>query len=103
MERGDKVSKVGNHYNDLLFSFSTSSFQSFFVFRMIVEESVVGKLQRQSKEKLQKLKEEQEGLRKQKKLQTFCLYSLGLQKEVHFSFSSLLFFFFFEILSEIQV
>ncbi len=47
-----------NHESDYLFSFSTSRFQSFFVSKMSVEESLVEKSQRQFREKLQKLKEE---------------------------------------------
>ncbi len=52
-----------DHKSDSLFSFSTSRFQSFFVSKMSVEESLVEKLQKQSREKLQKLQEEQERLR----------------------------------------
>jgi hypothetical protein len=57
MKRGDNASKGDKHYNDFLFSFSTSKFQSFFVSKMSVEESLMEKLQRHSEEKLQKLKE----------------------------------------------
>ncbi len=63
MKRGDSVSEGGKHQNDYLFSFSTRKFQSFFVSRMSAEKSLVEKLQIQSRKKLQKLKEEQEGLK----------------------------------------
>jgi hypothetical protein len=63
MKQGDYVSKGSKHQSDYLFLFSTSMFQSFFVSRMSVETSFVEKLQRLSREKLQKLKEEQERLR----------------------------------------
>jgi hypothetical protein len=46
MKQGDYVSKGDKHQSDSLFSFSISKFQSFFVSRMSVEESLVGKLQR---------------------------------------------------------
>jgi hypothetical protein len=58
MKRGDNISKGGKHQNDSLFLFSKNKFQSFFVSRMSAKESLVEKLQRQSKEKLQKLKKE---------------------------------------------
>jgi hypothetical protein len=49
------------------------------------EESFVEKLQRQSKEKLQKLKKEKQKRPKKNNNPTFCIYNLGLQKEVcHF-------------------
>jgi hypothetical protein len=63
MKRGDNTSKGGKHYNDYLFSFSISRFQLFFVSRMNIEESLLENLQRKSREKLQKLKEEQERLK----------------------------------------
>jgi hypothetical protein len=46
MKRGNNTSKGGKHYNDFLFSFTISKFQSFFVSSMNVEESLVEKLQR---------------------------------------------------------
>jgi hypothetical protein len=58
MKRGDNISKGGKHQNDSLFLFSKNKFQLFFVSRMSAKESLVEKLQRQSKEKLQKLKKE---------------------------------------------
>ncbi len=58
MKCGDNISKGGKHYNNSLFLFSKNKFQSCFVSRMSVEESLVEKLQRQFKEKLQKLKKE---------------------------------------------
>ncbi len=67
MKQGDNTSKGSKHYNDSLFLFSTSKFELFFVSKMNVEKSFVEKLQRQSREKLQNLKEEQERLRKQQK------------------------------------
>ncbi len=67
MKQGDYVSKGGKHYSDYLFSFSISKFQSFFVFRRSVEKSLVEKLQRQFRKKLQKLIEEQERLKEQQK------------------------------------
>jgi len=65
MKQGDYVSKSNKHQSDSLFLFSLSRFQLFFVSRMSVETSFVEKLQRPSKEKLLKLKEEQEKLREQ--------------------------------------
>ncbi len=67
MKHGDIVLEGDKHQNDSLFLFSTSRFQSFFVSRMSVEEKLVEKLQRQSKVKLEKLKEEQERLRERQK------------------------------------
>jgi hypothetical protein len=67
MKRGDNVLQGGNHQNNYLFSFSTSKFRLFFVSIMNVEESLVEKLQRPSRKKLWKLKEEQERLREQQK------------------------------------
>ncbi len=66
MKQGDNASK-GNKYYDSSFLFSINRFQSFFVSKMSVEESLVEKLQRQFRKKLQKLKEEYERLKKQKK------------------------------------
>jgi hypothetical protein len=63
MKWGDCVSEGGKHQSDYLFSFSTSKFQLFFVSRMSVEKSLVEKLRVQSRKKLKKLKEEQEGLK----------------------------------------
>jgi hypothetical protein len=63
MKQVDNISKSGKHQSDSLFSFSTSKFQSFFISKMSAEESFVEKLQRQSRKKLQKLKEEHERLR----------------------------------------
>jgi hypothetical protein len=60
MKQGDNASKGGKYYNDYLFIFSTSRFQLFFVSKMSGEEKFVEKLQGQSREKLQNLKEEQE-------------------------------------------
>jgi hypothetical protein len=57
MKRDDNASKGDKHYNDSLFLFSTSKFQSFFISKMNVEQSLVENLQRQFREKLQKLKE----------------------------------------------
>jgi hypothetical protein len=53
---------------------------------MSVKESFVEKLQRQSKKRLQKLKEEKKRDKENNRiLQIFCLWSLGFQKEVrHF-------------------
>jgi len=65
MKRGDNVLEGDNYQNDSLFSFSINRFQSFFISRMSTEESLVEKLQKQYREKLQKLKEEQKRLRKQ--------------------------------------
>ncbi len=65
MKQGDNTSKGGKHYN--FFWFSTSRFQSFFVSKMSGEESFVEKLQRQFREKLQKLKEEQERFQRKTK------------------------------------
>jgi hypothetical protein len=65
MKQGDYVSKSNKHQSDSLFLFSLSRFQLFFVSRMSVETSFVEKLQRPSREKLLKLKEEQEKLREQ--------------------------------------
>jgi hypothetical protein len=56
MKSHDCISKGSKQYSDFLF-FSTSRFLLVFVSRMSVEESFVEKLQRQFKEKLQKLKE----------------------------------------------
>ncbi len=67
MKCGDNISEGGKHQNDYLFSFSTNKFKSFFISRMNVEESLVEKLQRQFRQKLQKLKEEQEKLKEQYK------------------------------------
>jgi hypothetical protein len=63
MKRSDNVSKGNKHQNNYLFSFSISRFQLFFVSRMNIEESLLENLQRKSREKLQKLKEEQERLK----------------------------------------
>jgi len=63
MKWSDCVSEGGKHQSDYLFSFSTSKFQSFFVSRMSAEKILVEKLQIQSRKKLHKLKEEQEGLK----------------------------------------
>jgi hypothetical protein len=52
MKRGDNVSKGGNHWNNFLFSFFTSKFQSYFVSRMSVKESIVEKLQISFRKKL---------------------------------------------------
>jgi hypothetical protein len=46
MKQGDNALKGGKHYNNYLFSFSTSRFQSFFISKMSVEESFVENLQR---------------------------------------------------------
>ncbi len=67
MKRGDSVLKGNNHQSNFLFSFFISRFQSFFIFRMSVEKSFMENLQRQSKEKLQKLKDKQKRLKKQHK------------------------------------
>jgi uncharacterized membrane protein YqhA len=50
---------------------------------MNVKENFVKNLQRQSKEKLQKLKEEKKNRMHNKVLQLICFCSLGFQKEVH--------------------
>ncbi len=63
MKQIDNTLEGGKHYNDSLFLFFTSKFQPFFVSKMSVEESLMENLQRKSKQKLQKLKEEQERLR----------------------------------------
>ncbi len=60
MKRGDNISEGNKHYNDFLFSFSTRKLQSFVVSKMNVEKIIMEKLQRKFREKLQKLKEEQE-------------------------------------------
>ncbi len=65
MKRGDSVLEGDNYQNDSLFSFSINRFQSFFISKMNTKESLVEKLQKQYREKLQKLKEEQKRLRKQ--------------------------------------
>jgi hypothetical protein len=59
MKRSDNILEGSNHQKWLFISFFTSKFQSFFASKMNVEESLVEKLQRQSIEKLHKLKEEQ--------------------------------------------
>ncbi len=58
MKQGDNTSKGEKHYNDYLFFFSTSRFQSFFVSIMSVEESFEENLQGKFRKKLQNLKEE---------------------------------------------
>jgi len=58
MKRNDYISKGGKQQNASSFSFFTNKFLSFFVSKMSVKKSFVEKLQQQSKEKLQKLKEE---------------------------------------------
>jgi hypothetical protein len=65
MKQGDNTLEGDKQYNDFLFSFFTSGFQSFCVSRLSVEKSLVKKLQRQFKKKLQKLKGEQKRLREQ--------------------------------------
>ncbi len=67
MKRGDNVLDCDNYQSDSLFSFSINRFQSFFISIMSTEKSLVEKLQKQSREKLQKLKEEQKRLREQQK------------------------------------
>jgi hypothetical protein len=52
--------KVANNKTLLHFHFFVNKFLSFFVSKMSAKESFVEKLQRQSREKLQKLKEEKQ-------------------------------------------
>jgi len=54
MKRGDGISTFDKENNDSLFSFFANKFLSFLISRMSANESFVEKLQRQSKEKLQK-------------------------------------------------
>jgi hypothetical protein len=58
MKQGEYISKGDKDQNASMFSFSTSKLLSFFVSKMSVEESFVEILHRQSRERLQKLKEE---------------------------------------------
>jgi hypothetical protein len=44
MKQGDYVLKGSKHYNDYLFSFSTSEFQSFFISRMSIKEFFCGEI-----------------------------------------------------------
>ncbi len=95
MKQGDYISKGNKHQSDYLFLFSTSIFQSFFVFIMNVETSFVEKLQRPSREKLQKLKEEQERLRELQKFANilpmqfrFSKRGLPFPYPIYYSFSS---------------
>ncbi len=67
MKRGDNILEGNNHKSNLFFSFLIIRFQSFFIFRMSVEKSLMENLQRQSKKKLQKLKDKQKRLKKQHK------------------------------------
>jgi hypothetical protein len=65
MKWDDYISKGDKEQNTSSFLFSTSKSLSFFVSKMSAKESFVENLQRQSREKLQKLKKEQERQRKQ--------------------------------------
>ncbi len=46
MKQGDNASEGGKHYNNSLFSFSISRFQSFFALGMNAKESLMENLQR---------------------------------------------------------
>jgi hypothetical protein len=71
---------------------------------MSVEKSLMEKLQRQSIEELQKLKEEQERLKeKQKFANILPLQSRSLETGPHFSSPVYSFFFFSEIFFNIQI
>jgi hypothetical protein len=65
MKWDDYISKGDKEQNTSSFLFSTSKSLSFFVSKMSAKESFVENLQRQSREKVQKLKKEQERQRKQ--------------------------------------
>jgi hypothetical protein len=58
VKQGEYFSKDDKDQNASLFSFFISKLLSFFVSKMSAKESFVENLQRQSKERLQKLKEE---------------------------------------------
>ncbi len=60
MKQSDGVFLASKEHNNSLFSFSTNMFLSFSISKMSTKESFVEKLQRQFREKLQKLKEEKQ-------------------------------------------
>jgi hypothetical protein len=58
IKRDDCILEGDKQQSTFSFSLSTNKFLSFFISKMNVEESFIKKLQRQSKERLQKLNEE---------------------------------------------
>jgi len=65
IKRDDYILEGDKQQSTFSFSLSTNKFLSFFISKMNVEESFIKKLQRQSKEKLQKLNEEKKKQREQ--------------------------------------
>ncbi len=65
IKQDDYILEGDKQQSTFSFSLSTNKFLSFFISKMNVEESFIKKLQRQSKEKLQKLNEEKKKQREQ--------------------------------------
>ncbi len=85
MKQGDCVLEGDKQQNDSSFLFSSSRFLSFFISKMSAKESFVENLPRQSREKLQKLNEEQERQSEhQKFVNILPLQSRSREKGLHF-------------------